>query len=108
MPELTDILRVEETGLVLRVKARPGIKKKRMPQIVDCGEGVYALEVTVADQATDGKANKALLKSLAAFLGVKRNEVRIKSGETSRHKRVEVCGDPVVLKEKMKVLLGLA
>jgi uncharacterized protein (TIGR00251 family) len=38
----------------------------------------------------DGKANAELIETLARHLGVKRRHVSIVSGETSRHKIIEV------------------
>lgn len=106
MPTLTDILRQTETGILIRVRARPGIKQKRTPHIVDCGDGQYALEVTVADLATSGKANKAITKTIAGLLSVKRGDVSMKSGQTSRLKVIEVCGEAEALSADLAEFLG--
>jgi uncharacterized protein YggU (UPF0235/DUF167 family) len=46
------------------------------------------LEVRVAQAPADGAANEAVVELLAKALGIRRSEVAITSGATSRHKRV--------------------
>ena len=48
----------------------------------------YAVTVKAAPE--DGRANTAVIAAVAAFLGVKRSEVAIVSGHTSRRKVLEV------------------
>lgn len=48
------------------------------------------LEVRVHSPPEDGKANAELIETLARHLGVKRRHVSIVSGETARHKIIEV------------------
>ena len=50
------------------------------------------LRVQVRSPAQRGKANDALLRLLAAALGVERRQLRIVRGETSRQKVVSVDG----------------
>ena len=50
------------------------------------------LRVRVAAPAREGKANKELLRFLAARLGLSPSRVRLVRGEGSRHKVVEVEG----------------
>ena len=51
---------------------------------------VYYLKITAPP--VDGAANAAVLKFMAAKLGVKKNAVRLVSGEKSREKVIEVEG----------------
>ena len=58
-------------------------------------QGVYVLEdgtleVRVHSPPEDGKANVELIETLARHLGVKRRHLSIVSGETSRHKIIEL------------------
>ena len=46
----------------------------------------------VAATPVDGAANDRLIRLLARHFGVRRSQVRIKSGATSRHKRIEIDG----------------
>jgi uncharacterized protein YggU (UPF0235/DUF167 family) len=52
-----------------------------------------ALVVRVAARAVEGKATEAALRALAEALGVRRRDVTLVSGATSRDKVVEVTGD---------------
>jgi uncharacterized protein (TIGR00251 family) len=77
--------------LAIRVtprSAKPGIGGWRAGV-----DGREELEVRVAEAPADGAANEALVKLLAKALGVSRAQVSIISGQSSRHKRVEVPFD---------------
>lgn len=50
------------------------------------------LRVRVATPPERGKANEAVLRLLAAALGVERRHLRIVRGQTSRDKLIEVDG----------------
>jgi hypothetical protein len=65
--------------------AKPGIGGWR-----EAADGREELEVRVAEAPSDGAANEAAVKLLAAALGVSRAQVAIIAGQTSRHKRVSV------------------
>ena len=71
--------------------SKPGIGGWR-----EGADGRQELEVRVSEAPTDGAANAAVVKLLAKALGVAKADVRIASGETSRHKRVEL---PLELEE---------
>jgi uncharacterized protein YggU (UPF0235/DUF167 family) len=49
-----------------------------------------ALVVRVSERAVDGKATDAALRALADALGVRRADVRLVTGATSRTKVVEI------------------
>ena len=51
-----------------------------------------AVKVCVTAPPEDGRANDALIEVLAAWLGVKRRQIEIVSGATSRNKVVRVTG----------------
>jgi len=50
------------------------------------------LRLRVTAPAQRGKANEAVLRLLAAALGIERRRLRIVRGQTSRHKLVSVDG----------------
>ncbi|MCX8086291.1 MAG: DUF167 family protein [Rhodocyclaceae bacterium] len=84
---MTGWLRVEGERVILNLYVQPGAKKT---EIV----GVHgdALKLKLAAPPVEGKANAALLAFLAAQVGARKTAVEIVSGETSRLKRVRICG----------------
>ena len=64
--------------------------------------------VAVTARAVDGKATEAALRAVADAFGVKRRDVTLVTGATSRDKVVEVDGDPGVLAARRDILLGAA
>jgi uncharacterized protein (TIGR00251 family) len=77
MIELTD----HAAGVVLPVRAQPGARKTGV-----LGEQAGALKVAVTAPPEDGRANKALAEVLHEALGVKKSQVEIVAGATSREK----------------------
>jgi uncharacterized protein (TIGR00251 family) len=74
-------------GCVLAVRAQPGARKAGV-----MGEQAGALKVAVTAPAQDGRANKALLEELRDALQLKRSQLELAGGETSRDKRVLIRG----------------
>ncbi|MGN6242698.1 MAG: DUF167 domain-containing protein [Motilibacteraceae bacterium] len=72
-----------------RVRVRPGSSRTAVG-----GDHDGALVVRVSARAVDGAATEAALAALADALGLRRRQVRLVSGATSRDKVVEVdAGD---------------
>jgi len=82
-------LAVEEIngGVVFTAKIVPGSSRTAV-----CGLLDEMLKIKVSARPEKGKANKCLLAFLAKRFGVKKNAVRIISGETNPIKRVQVLG----------------
>lgn len=74
-------------GCVLPVRAQPGARKAGV-----LGEQAGALKVAVTAPPEDGRANKALAEALREALGLKRSQVELLSGPTSRDKRFLIRG----------------
>ena len=74
-------------GVRFGVKAVPGASRDE-----SAGEHGGAVKVRTSRPAERGKANAGIVKLLAKALGVKKNAVRIVSGQTSPSKTVEVMG----------------
>lgn len=71
--------------LHLNIKLQPSASKNEIVGL----EGEF-VRVRVQSPPVDGKANKALINLLAKELGVKKAQVSITAGQTSRLKRVQV------------------
>ena len=63
-----------------------------------------ALVVRVGARAVDGAATEAALAAVAEAFGVRRRQVTLVSGATSREKVVEVGGDPAELASRLVTL----
>jgi uncharacterized protein (TIGR00251 family) len=74
-------------GCVLPVRAQPGARKA-----IVLGEQAGALKLAVTAPPEDGRANKALTELLREVLGLKRSQVELLSGATSREKRFLIRG----------------
>lgn len=74
-------------GCVLSVRAQPGAKRNAI-----VGEHGGALKIAVSAPADQGKANEALIEVLADALNVKRSQIELLSGQTSREKRFLIRG----------------
>ena len=80
-------------GCILPVRAQPGARKTGV-----IGEQAGALKVGVTAPPEDGRANRALTEALRDLLGLKRSQVELLSGETSREKKFLIRG---VTKEEL-------
>jgi uncharacterized protein len=74
-------------GCLLSVRAQPGARKAGV-----MGEQSGALKVAVTAPPEDGRANQALTELLRDWLGLKRSQVELAAGATSRNKQFLVRG----------------
>ena len=51
-----------------------------------------SLKIYVIESATDGKANKSLIEILSDYYKVKKSNISIVKGQTSRNKIIEIEG----------------
>ncbi|GAX59442.1 hypothetical protein SCALIN_C03_0099 [Candidatus Scalindua japonica] len=70
-------------GIVVSVKVQPNASKERV-----VGEYADQIKIAVTVAPEKGKANKAVVKVLSQWLGIKNSDIQIISGETSRDKKV--------------------
>jgi hypothetical protein len=76
-------LRPAERGVLFEVKAQPG---GRCDEVAGVHDGALRVRVTAAPEK--GKANKAILKTLARALQVRASSLRIVAGESAGRKTV--------------------
>jgi hypothetical protein len=67
-----------------------------------------AIIVAVTARAVDGNATEAALRAVAGAFGVRRADVILVTGATSRGKVIEIAGDPAALAARRAALLGPA
>lgn len=89
--------------LLLRVHIQPKAVKS---QVVGLYDG--CLKIAIKAPPVDGKANSELIRFLASLCGVKKNQVEIKSGSTSRRKQIifRVTDHPSVIRILQEQLTG--
>ena len=76
-------IREVEGGIVVSVKVQPNASKDRV-----IGEHADQIKIAVTVVPEKGKANKAVIKVLSKWLGIKSSDIQIVSGETLREKKV--------------------
>lgn len=87
-------------GATLSVRAQPGARKTGV-----LGMHGEAVKVAVTAPPEDGRANAALVEVLADWLGLRRSQVELLSGTTSRNKVFLIRGvTPEWLTEQVAVL----
>ncbi len=89
-------------GCVLSVRAQPGARRNGVQ-----GEQGGALKIAVTAPPEDGRANAALIEALRDALGVKRSQIELLSGQTSRMKKFLIRGvTKAALETRVAALLG--
>ena len=89
-------------SIALRVTPRGG--RDDIDGIEIMADGRTVVKVRVRAVAEGGEANRAVIELLAKALGVRKRDVRVLSGTTSRQKQVAVDGDPKKLGEMLRAL----
>ena len=86
----------------LGVRVHPGAKRSRI--VGWLADGSLKVSVTAAPEG--GRANEAVLALLAEALGVKRRDLAVLRGQSSRAKAVEVEGlDDDAIRRRIEALL---
>jgi uncharacterized protein (TIGR00251 family) len=73
----------QNNGSILQVKVKPNARENRLTESKD---GVWVASIKALP--VDGKANDALIELVAAHFKVRRRQVSIATGSTSRLKRL--------------------
>jgi uncharacterized protein len=96
--------RKERDGVTLFVRLTPKSAKDAVEGVEATDDGRAHLKARVRAVPEDGKANAALEKLLAKWLGIAARDVSIGAGATSRLKQVKISGDPEALAMKLAAL----
>jgi uncharacterized protein len=84
---MIDFEPASDGGLILPLLAQPKARQNAVT-----GEHDGRLKVAVTEAPEKGKANKAIVKVLAAALGLKKSQLEIVAGEASQRKKCRVMG----------------
>ena len=101
-----DAWRYSTEGISVALRVTPRGGRDDIDGVETLANGRVVLKVRVRAIAEGGEANRAVTALLAAALGVKKRDVRLLSGITSRHKQVAVDGDPKKLGELLRTLIA--
>ncbi|MCP5084003.1 MAG: YggU family protein [Alphaproteobacteria bacterium] len=87
------LVRVAGSGLLLRLRVTPKSSSNAVEGLSRQADGTVSLQIRVTAQPDKGKANKAVIQTLARTLGVAKSQLAIASGATSRQKTVRIDGE---------------
>ena len=68
------------------------------------GEHNSSLRIRIAAPPVDGAANEELIRVLAKAFGVRKSDVEITSGHSSRRKEVRIAGESSLLSQQLAQL----
>jgi uncharacterized protein (TIGR00251 family) len=90
-------------GVRIAVHIAPNAKRSEVLGVFD-----DALKIRLQAQPVEGRANDALIKFIAAKLGVARSSVTITHGHTNKRKLLEVGARDLAPERAERLLLGEA
>jgi uncharacterized protein (TIGR00251 family) len=99
-----DPWRYSSQGISVALRVTPRGGRDDIDGVETLADGRTVVKVRVRAIAEGGEANRAVTELLAKALGVRKRDVRVLSGITSRHKQIAVDGDPRKLGEIMRGL----
>jgi len=99
--DVDDVIMVGKGGVYVDIHARPGARKPQVRGIHD-----HAIKIAVREAAQDGRANAAIVHSLADALGCTRKDIKVISGHTSRRKRLFISGDAHEITARIRNMLN--
>lgn len=105
---MNDAWRYSSHGISIALRVTPRGGRDQIDGIETLSNGRNVVKVRVRALAEGGEANRAVIDVLVAALGVRKSDVRLLSGVTSRLKQMAVEGDPKRLGEKLKQLTAAA
>jgi uncharacterized protein (TIGR00251 family) len=100
--EETAVSRWQDGNLIVQVRVQPRASRNEI-QGVKHGQ----LRIRTTATPTDGKANKAVIRLLADYLGVPPSRITLMRGLTHRNKQVSVVG-PVKVPQELLVATPVA
>jgi uncharacterized protein len=84
--------RVQADGLLILIRLTPRGGRDAIEGIAQLADGRSVLKVRVRAAASEGEANAALVRFIAAMLGVAPRDVSLVAGASARLKRLRIAG----------------
>jgi len=94
-----------ESGVRLALRLTPRAAKNGVDGIVQDADGRPLLKLRLVAPPVEGAANQALIAFLAKSLSLRKADISIRSGETSRIKILHLAGDSTALLQKLDAWL---
>ncbi len=90
-----------QNGVRLALRLTPRASRNGVDGIADDAEGRPMLKLRLVAPPVEGAANKALIAFLAKTLSLRKADITIRSGETSRVKILHLAGDSAAILQKL-------
>ena len=97
---------VMEGGVRLALRLTPRAAKNGVDGVAQDGDGRPLLKLRLVAPPVEGAANEALIAFLAKTLSLRKADITIRSGETSRIKILHLAGDSATLLQKLDTWLA--
>ena len=97
---------VANAGLVLAVRVTPRGGRDSIDGIAEFADGTCVLKVRVRAAASEGEANAAVVRLVAAALGVPGRAVSLVAGGRGRVKRLRISGEGAALAAALERICG--
>ena len=94
---MTAPLRPGRGGVLLAVRVTPKSSRNEIAGLHVAADGAVSLAVRVTAPPDKGKANKAVIETLARAAGIAKSSISLAAGETERNKTLLVTGNPAAL-----------
>ncbi|HKU65233.1 MAG TPA: DUF167 family protein [Rhizomicrobium sp.] len=92
---------VAEGGVRLALRLTPRASRNGVDGIMADAEGRPLLKLRLVAPPVEGAANDALIAYLAKTLSLRKADITIRSGETSRIKILHLAGDSTAILQKL-------
>jgi uncharacterized protein (TIGR00251 family) len=92
----------ELDGIRFAVRVTSRADRNKLSGVTTAPDGRALLHVRIAAAPVRGAANRALIAFISEVLQVRKSDVCIRSGETSKIKMLHVAGDSVLLLERAR------
>jgi uncharacterized protein len=99
--------RVEADGLLILIRLTPRGGRDAIDGIAQLADGRSVLRVRVRAAPSEGEANAALVRFIAATLRVAPRDVSLLAGASARLKRVRVAGEAARLATALEKICAI-
>ncbi|HJS45961.1 MAG TPA: DUF167 family protein [Rhizomicrobium sp.] len=97
---------VAEGGVRLVLRLTPRASRNGVDGVIADAEGRPLLKLRLVAPPVEGAANEALIAFLAKTLSLRKADITIRSGETSRIKILHLAGNSAAILQKLEDWLG--